>query len=200
MKVALHEQGTRVVGTAFGACRIGWSALGLTRVRLLAEKEREAEAASAAEERAAGDGAGLTAGDGAELPEREDMPAFVQEAVALLVRHLGGEPQDLSGIPLDMRGLPDFHRQAYEAARRVEPGCTIGYGELAAVLGAQGAARAVGQAMARNPFVVVVPCHRVLAAGRRPGGFSAPGGLDTKARLLALEGAALPPRQLSLLG
>ena len=196
MKVALHERGTRVVGTAFGACRIGWSELGLTEVRLLAEAESETEteteAERAAEER--------MAGDAARLPAPDDVPAFVQEAVALLVRHLGGEPQDLDGIPLDMRGLPDFHRQAYEAARRVKPGCTIGYGELAAALGAQGAARAVGQAMARNPFVVVVPCHRVLAAGRRPGGFSAPGGLDTKARLLALEGAALPPRQLSLLG
>ena len=75
-------------------------------------------------------------------------------------------------------GVPEFHRRVYEATRAIPPGSTLSYGEVAAQIGAPGAARAVGQALGRNPFAIVVPCHRVLAAGGKAGGFSANGGLD----------------------
>ncbi len=89
-----------------------------------------------------------------------------------------------------MHGVSEFHRRVYEAARTIPAGQTLAYGEIAARLGAPGAARAVGQALGRNPFAIVVPCHRVLAAIGRLGGFSAAGGRATKQRLLAIEGAA----------
>jgi methylated-DNA-[protein]-cysteine S-methyltransferase len=88
-----------------------------------------------------------------------------------------------------MEGVPPFHRRVYEVARTIPPGATLSYGEVAARLGAPGAARAVGQALGRNPFAIVVPCHRVLAARGKAGGFSARGGIATKLRLLAIEGA-----------
>jgi methylated-DNA-[protein]-cysteine S-methyltransferase len=114
----------------------------------------------------------------------------VQDDIAALLR---GEARDLSGIPLDMNGVPPFHRRVYEAARAVQPGATVSYGEIAARIGSPGAARAVGQALGRNPFAIVVPCHRVLAANARVGGFSADGGVATKLRLLAIEGRADGP-------
>jgi len=87
--------------------------------------------------------------------------------------------------------VPEFHRRVYEVARTIPPGATLSYGEIAARLGDPGSARAVGQALGRNPFPIVVPCHRVLAAGGRTGGFSARGGAKTKLTLLAIEGAQL---------
>ena len=117
-------------------------------------------------------------------------PPAIARAIERIRRHLLGESQELSDLALDMEGLPAFHRRVYEAARAVASGQTVTYGELAVRAGSPGAARAVGQAMARNPFAVVVPCHRVLASGGRYGGFSAPGGLLTKVRLLELESEA----------
>src|SRR5271170_5083683 len=87
-----------------------------------------------------------------------------------------------------MGGVPPFHRRVYEAARAIAPGATLSYGEVAARIGTPGAARAVGQALGRNPFAIVVPCHRVLAAGGKAGGFSARGGVTTKLRILSIEG------------
>jgi methylated-DNA-[protein]-cysteine S-methyltransferase len=118
----------------------------------------------------------------------------VRRSIDRIGNHLQGRKVDLSSLRLDFEGLPDFHRRVYEAARGVRPGSTVSYGGLADRAGAPGAARAVGQAMARNPFPVVVPCHRVLASGGRPGGFSAHGGLRTKARLLGIEGVAMELR------
>jgi len=117
-------------------------------------------------------------------------PSAVQRAVDGIVALLRGEASDLSGIPLDMERVPAFHRRVYEAARAIPAGATVSYGELAARLGERGLARAVGQALGRNPFAIVVPCHRVLAASGRLGGFSARGGVATKLRLLSIEGAA----------
>lgn len=143
---------------------------------------------------------GLTAIRMPELPPREvrarvakqnGAPQFVQEAAQLLTRHLAGEPQDLSRLPIDLTVLAPFQRAVYEQVRALGPGRTATYGEIAARLGKPGASRAVGQALGKNPFLVVVPCHRVLAAGGAPGGFSAPGGVATKQRLLALEGVTL---------
>ena len=146
---------------------------------------------------------GLTAIEMPEMPLRElraelgkeknggDAPGFVAEAARLLKRHLAGEAQDLSALPLDLSVLAPFQRAVYEKIRSLPPGRTTTYGEIAALLGKPGASRAVGQALGRNPFLVVVPCHRVLAAGGAPGGFSAPGGVVAKQRLLALEGVTL---------
>lgn len=118
-------------------------------------------------------------------------PEHVGQAIAALVRHLSGQPQTFQELSLDWSKVPLFHRAVYERARQVRPGETISYGELARELGKPGGARAVGQAMARNPFPIVVPCHRVVAYGGRPGGFSAYGETAAKARLLALEGVEL---------
>jgi methylated-DNA-[protein]-cysteine S-methyltransferase len=109
--------------------------------------------------------------------------------VALLHGKAGdfAEAVDLSVIELDMDRVPPFHRRVYQIARTIAPGETMTYGEIAAQLGSPGSARAVGQALARNPFAIVVPCHRVLTAGDKLGGFSATGGATTKLRLLSIE-------------
>jgi O-6-methylguanine DNA methyltransferase len=102
---------------------------------------------------------------------------------------LRGEISDLGAIAVDMADLPAFHQRVYEAVRAIPPGATLSYGGVAERIGAPGAARAVGQAMRRNPFPIIVPCHRVLAAGGKLGGYSANGGLTTKLRMLSIEGA-----------
>jgi O-6-methylguanine DNA methyltransferase len=145
---------------------------------------------------------GLTAIEMPELPPRmlraelakqngPPAPPFVREAARLLERHLAGDSQDLASLRLDLSVLGPFQRAVYEKVRDLAPGRTATYGEIAALLGKPGASRAVGQALGRNPFLVAVPCHRVLAAGGAPGGFSAPGGVIAKQRLLALEGVTL---------
>ncbi|WP_103354870.1 methylated-DNA--[protein]-cysteine S-methyltransferase [Amycolatopsis sp. CA-128772] len=116
-------------------------------------------------------------------------PAPVQEAVDGIVALLGGARSDLASVPLDMTGVPAFHRRAYEIARAIPPGKTLTYGDIAHRLGQPGSAQAVGQAMGHNPFPIIVPCHRVLAAGGKDGGFSARGGVGTKRRMLVIEGA-----------
>jgi methylated-DNA-[protein]-cysteine S-methyltransferase len=114
-------------------------------------------------------------------------PREVRRAVGGIAALLRGEASDLSAVALDMDRVPPFQRRVYEVARTIPPGATLSYGEVAARLGAPGAARAVGQALGRNPFAIVVPCHRVLAADGRVGGFSANGGIATKLQLLAIE-------------
>ncbi len=115
------------------------------------------------------------------------MPDEVRRAVDQILSLLRGEACELGTIPLDMEQVPPFHRRVYEMARGIAPGQTVSYGDLAARLGQPGAARAVGQALGKNPFALVVPCHRVLAADGRMGGFSANGGVTTKLRLLSIE-------------
>ncbi len=115
--------------------------------------------------------------------------ADAQRAIDGIAALLAGEPRDLSSIALDFDGVPDFHRRVYEVARSIPPGETLTYGDVAHRLGDPLRARAVGQALAQNPFAIVVPCHRVMAAGGKTGGFSAPGGIVTKLRLLEIEGA-----------
>lgn len=118
-------------------------------------------------------------------------PPAVQAVIARIRRLLAGQSDDLMDVALDMAQVPPFHQRVYELARAIPPGRTLTYGELAAQLGEPGAARAVGQALGHNPFAPVVPCHRVLAAGSRPGGFSATGGVATKLKMLATESAQL---------
>ena len=115
--------------------------------------------------------------------------AEARAALQLVQAMLRGEPADVGGLRLDMGGVPDFHRRVYEASLKLQPGQTTTYGEMARQLGEPGAARAVGQALGHNPFAPIVPCHRILAAGGRSGGFSAHGGAATKLRMLAIEGA-----------
>lgn len=119
-------------------------------------------------------------------------PQAVQRAIERVLALLAGRPDDLANLLLDMTGVPGFNQRVYGVARAIRPGSTLTYGEVAAQLveGPQ-AARAVGQALGANPFPIIVPCHRVLAAGQQAGGFSAPGGARTKLRLLEIEGAPL---------
>lgn len=116
-------------------------------------------------------------------------PPSVQTAIGAIVALLSGERADLSTIALDLAHATPFERRVYAVARAIAPGATLTYGEIAARVGEPQAAREVGQAMGRNPCPLIVPCHRVLAAGGKTGGFSAHGGTMTKRKLLAIEGA-----------
>jgi methylated-DNA-[protein]-cysteine S-methyltransferase len=116
-------------------------------------------------------------------------PPDIQQAIDRIVGLLRGQHDDLVSVPLDMDAVPDFDRAVYEVARTIPPGQTLTYGEIAKRIGAPREARRVGQALGRNPFAPVVPCHRVVAAGGKLGGFSANGSVVTKLRMLAIEGA-----------
>ncbi len=169
--------------TALGTCGVAWGTGGIVAVQL---PERDAAATRARLLR----GLPLCHGAG-------DPPPYVCSAITGIQALLAGEPRDLREVPLDMSRISPFHQQVYAIARAIPPGRTRTYGELAQQLGGLGLARAVGQALGMNPFAPVVPCHRVLAAGDRPGGFSAGGGAATKLRMLHIEGAC-PGRTLPL--
>jgi methylated-DNA-[protein]-cysteine S-methyltransferase len=125
-----------------------------------------------------------------------EPPPEVAAAVADIKRYFQGETVDFSEVRLDLSDQDEFNTQIYVAARRVGWGCTTTYGALATEVGAgREAARDVGQAMAKNPVALIIPCHRVLAAGGKLGGFSAPGGADTKVWMLKLENVRLEPAQ-----
>jgi len=122
-----------------------------------------------------------------------DTGAANRAAIDGIVALLEGEDAgDLSEIELDLRAVPAFNAAVYRVARTIPPGETLTYGEIAARLDDPGAARAVGQALGANPIPIIVPCHRVLAAGGRAGGFSAPGGVMTKLKLLEIERRRFP--------
>jgi methylated-DNA-[protein]-cysteine S-methyltransferase len=116
-------------------------------------------------------------------------PADVRRVIDDIAALLNGEPRDLGDVKIDMAGLPDFHRRVYDVARSIPAGATLSYGNIAEQLGDRLLARDVGEALGQNPFPIIVPCHRVLAAGGKMGGFSARGGVRTKLRLLSIEGA-----------
>jgi methylated-DNA-[protein]-cysteine S-methyltransferase len=119
-------------------------------------------------------------------------PPEVEQAIELIQRLLTGESVDLSDVELDMDGLDNFDRRVSEVARTIAPGETLTYGDVAKQAGAPGEAREVGAAMGRNRFAPIVPCHRVVAAGGKLGGFSAPGGVETKLRMLEIESRHAP--------
>jgi methylated-DNA-[protein]-cysteine S-methyltransferase len=127
------------------------------------------------------------------FPDAEELvpPRAVQEVIDSVDASLRGVDTDLAAVPLALDRLPRFSRDVYEVVRAIPAGETLSYGEVAEAAGSPGAARAVGQALGRNPFPIVVPCHRVLAAGGRVGGFSATGGTALKLRMLAAEGVML---------
>jgi methylated-DNA-[protein]-cysteine S-methyltransferase len=118
-------------------------------------------------------------------------PRWVRSVASRVGRHLGGRPVEYADVELDLGRVPPFHVQVYRSLREVAPGTVVSYAWLARRAKRPGAARAVGQAMRTNPWPVVVPCHRVLAAGGKPGGYTGAGGLHTKRRLLAGEGVRL---------
>jgi methylated-DNA-[protein]-cysteine S-methyltransferase len=123
--------------------------------------------------------------DAVEAPPPPEIERVIERVLDLLA----GGRDDLTDIALDLAGASDFNRRVYAVARAIGPGETSTYGEVAKALGEPGAARAVGKALGENPWPIVVPCHRVLAASGGVGGFSAPGGANTKAQLLTLERA-----------
>lgn len=116
-------------------------------------------------------------------------PDWVEIAKAAVVRLLSGEAEDFANLELDLDSLGEFERRVLDLTRAIPPGETRTYGEIATALGAPGAARAVGRALGANPIPIIIPCHRVLAAGGKSGGFSAPGGASTKLKILEIEGA-----------
>lgn len=172
--------------TAIGQCGVAWSEAGLTWVQL-PELDRDATRARLLSK--------LT--DAGAMATSNSMPPWVKDAIMRIQEHLTGNAQDLSPIPLDLARVPPFTAKVLRAAQAVPAGQTATYGELAAIAGSPGAARAAGQAMATNPWPVVVPCHRVVAAGGGAGGFSAHGGVVTKEKLLQLEGGTLTPADSS---
>ncbi len=164
--------------TAIGTCGIAWGPAGIVAVQLPDTDD------AATRQR-------LWRNAGEALPAAEPPPA-VQAAIAGVQALMAGERRDLLEVELDTTRLTPFHQRVYDFARRIPPGQTRTYGEVAQALGDPQLARAVGQAMGANPFAPIVPCHRVMAAGGKPGGFSARGGAATKLRMLAIEGALAP--------
>jgi methylated-DNA-[protein]-cysteine S-methyltransferase len=176
---AENGHGFALFETAIGPCGIAWGPSGVVGVQL---PEREPDDTRARLQR--------------RFPATRELPppADVQQTIDGIVGLFQGQPNDLAGVVLDMTTVPPFNQRVYAVARTVPPGQTITYGEIAARLGEPRMAREVGQALGQNPFSIIVPCHRVVAAGGKAGGFSARGGVTTKLRMLALEGAttALP--------
>jgi methylated-DNA-[protein]-cysteine S-methyltransferase len=168
-----------IFATAGGFCGIAWNDVGVTRFQLPTSRAETTERLMRRRAPEASPGT---------------PPPAVAEVVAAARRYFDGEAVDFSGVAVDLDGQDDFFRRIYAATRRVGWGATTTYGTLAKELGAgPEAARDVGQAMAKNPVPLIIPCHRVLAAGGKVGGFSAPGGSESKARMLALEGVSLQP-------
>lgn len=166
--------GFTVFDTPIGPCGIAWGSHGITGVQL---PERHATATRERLRQRHPD-----------TPEASPPPQ-VQQTIQDITALLHGESRDLSHIELDMAGIPTFRRQLYAQLRQIPPGSTVTYGDLAARIGDGCSARDVGEAMGKNPFPIIVPCHRVLAANGKMGGFSAPGGVTTKLRILNIEQA-----------
>ena len=165
-----------VFETAIGACGVAWGAAGIVGCQL---PEASASATRARLQQ--------------RFPQARESapPAEVRSACDGIVALLHGEAVCFDGVRLDMSGVPELHRRVYAITRAIRPGTTLSYGEVAQRLGDASLARAVGQALSRNGYAPIVPCHRVLATGGKAGGFSARGGLATKLRLLTIEGAPL---------
>lgn len=160
--------------TAIGRCGIVWSERGVARVGF---PERSERATRQRLLRRFPDARGIA------------LPPQIQRAIDDIVALLAGERRDLTHVRIDTADLPEFNRRVYAVARGIPPGTTLSYGEIAERLGDKALARDVGQALGQNPLPIIVPCHRVLAAGGKMGGFSAPGGIETKLRLLEIEQA-----------
>ena len=170
----MPEQHLVIFDTAIGPCAIVWGARGLLGVQI-----PEADAAA------------TMARMLKRFPAAQETapPPHIQNVIDGMRALFCGERRDLVGVPIDDDGVPEFNKRVYAIVRKVPPGATITYGEIAERLGDKALARAVGQAMGENRCPIVMPCHRVLAASGKTGGFSAPGGVVTKLKLLTIEGA-----------
>lgn len=166
--------------TAIGHCAVAWGARGIVAMQLPDASEDAMRSRMQRRHREA-----------LECVPPPDVQHVIEQVTALL----DGADVDLSQVPLDMEGIPAFQRRVYEITQAIPRGQTLTYGEIASRMDDPGAARAVGQALGANPFAPIVPCHRVLAAGTRLGGFSARGGLTTKLRMLGIEGARITQAQ-----
>jgi methylated-DNA-[protein]-cysteine S-methyltransferase len=162
----MTERTTIAFETALGRCAVRWSDIGITAVMLPSSRL-----------------------DSVPVRGAGDLPDFVRDAIEGMTAVLAGERRELRAIALDQRRIDAFRREVYAATRDIEPGTTRSYGEVARAIGRPGGARDVGAALAANPTPILVPCHRVVAANGALTGFSAPGGLATKRRMLELEGA-----------
>ena len=160
--------------TALGPIGIAWSASAIVGVQLPEASEAAIRARLARRHPGA---------------VQAEPPAEVRAAISGVTRLIGGEKPDLLEVALDYGPAPDLHRRIYEVVRAIPPGRTLTYGEVARAVGHPHAAQAVGQAMGKNPCPIIMPCHRVLGADGKMGGFSAPGGTATKLKLLEIEGA-----------
>ena len=175
MTTQTSQRGFTLFDTAIGRCGIAWGEAGIVGAALPGSSDDQLRRRFV--ERFPGS---------AESPP----PPALEPVIAAVVTLMQGEKVDLSQAPLDMTGAPPFHQRVYAVARKIPPGETMTYGEIALAMGEpREAARAVGEAMGRNPFPILMPCHRVLGAGGKPGGFSAPGGVETKLKMLSIDGA-----------
>ncbi|RXH05744.1 methylated-DNA--[protein]-cysteine S-methyltransferase [Bradyrhizobium guangzhouense] len=170
----MTDQHFALFDTRIGLCAIAWGPRGINGTQLPMGGEQNIRTRISQRH--------------ADATEAEPTPE-VQHAIDRMTKLLAGEPDDLTDIALDLDGVPEFNRGVYEIARAIPPGKTITYGDIAKQLGGVQLSRDVGQALGRNPCPIVVPCHRVLAAGNKPGGFSANGGVVTKLKMLEIEGA-----------
>lgn len=169
--------GRALFATAIGPCGLAWGPGGIVAVQLPEADEGRTVARLA--RRCPG-------------AVEADPPPAVAAAIASIRALLDGEPRDLAEVEVDLGALTAFERRVLEHVRTIPPGRTRTYAEVAAAVGEPGGAQAVGRAMGSNPVPIVVPCHRVMGAGGRPVGFSAHGGVETKLRMLRIEGAAAP--------
>lgn len=167
--------------TALGEFALVWTGLGVRRVYLPGADPSEI--------------AERMAKIGAEPAEPDHVISTILDQIE---DYAAGEETDFSAVRLDLTGVPDFHRRCYDILLTIGWGKTTTYGDMARQLGDVGLSRAVGQAMGANPIPLIIPCHRVLAAGGRAGGFSAPGGTSSKRDMLALERVSIgaPPGQM----
>jgi len=172
----MRAQGFALFDTPIGTCAVAWSSRGIAGLQLPEPSPAETHA--------------RVRRRWPRAVEAESVPAGVQRAVDRVRALLSGDAVDLADIPLDLEAVPAFHRQVYEVARTIPPGRTMTYGEIARRLGAPHESREVGRALGKNPVAIIVPCHRVLGADGKMGGFSANGGVSTKRRMLEIEGAA----------
>ena len=169
----------RIFATALGEMGVGWTDVGISRFRLPGDPPRKMAQAF--------ERSGFTL-------DEAGQPTLVERVIA----YAEGTPDDFVDIPLGLTGVPEQNRRIYEHIRSFGWGVTTSYGAIARWLGDVALSRAVGAAMAVNPIPLIIPCHRVMAADGRTGGFTAPGGVDSKLRLLALEKAASPSGKFSL--
>lgn len=168
--------GLALFDTDIGRCGVAWGDRGLLGVQL--PEATDARTLSRLAQKAPG-------------AREAAMPDQVRQACDAMAELLRGEAADLAFIAVDMDKIPDFNRSVYDIARTIMPGETLTYGDIATRLGDKLLSRAVGKALGENPFPIVIPCHRVLAANGKTGGFSANGGVATKFRMLAIERARI---------